>query len=167
MVISWTKQTQPKNVDARDRNRKLSSCFYDYCLRAVCEFFLVMWLIRFSFVSFLFFFSCQYHPSIVVWCAGISRIHDRPLLPRCRRGSGEIVEERPAAHQWPRELHRFPHATPRGARYDLSLLSCVTAINQHPPPAVPPAGIFMIAIYFATTFFFTKIWTFFFNRPWW
>ena len=41
----------------------------------------------------------------------------RSVLSRCRWRSGEVIEERPAAHQWPRKLHRFPYATPWRTRY--------------------------------------------------
>lgn len=47
----------------------------------------------------------------------LSLFPPRFVLSRGRWGSGEVAEERPAAHQWPRELHRFPYATPRRTRY--------------------------------------------------
>lgn len=61
-------------------------------------------------------------PSRWINLSFLSLFPPRFVLSRGRWGSGEVAEERPAAHQWPRELHRFPYATPRRTRYDAFLL---------------------------------------------
>ena len=103
--------------DGSDRNRQTKKNvvirFVCYC---VCSYIFVINWILICFCFSLFFLLHNGHLLSSGWGVFGALWTDRPVLSRRRRGSGAAIEERPAAHQRPRELHRFPHATPRGAR---------------------------------------------------
>ena len=102
------------------RHTNRHECRLGYIVLRVCVYPCPSWratLDSHLFILFrlrILFFFLYFHDRSSYCCGCCGWI--RPILPCRRRGSGQAIEERPAAHQWPRELHRFPHAASRRTR---------------------------------------------------